>query len=354
MTAVPLILSLFMICASAIGAKVEHRTGKINDSMLCRESDISLRGLMTVMVVVHHLSQYSDFGMFSSFYKASGHLAVGVFFFLSGHGLMKKHLSDKNYSRVFLTKRLSAVLIPYLIAGLMYLLAYALFGSPLSLADIVHSFATGDPFIQFSWYIIAIIYYYLSFYIMMLMCKEKSRFMAAISFAFCAAYVIVCRRLGFGSWWYMTSHLFPIGVLWAVYEKQIKKSLRKSIYPKLVVCAVLFVATAYARHLGYAHSSVTIIILASAADSLAFVLFAVLLSAKIKIENRLLETIGKMSLEIYLSQGIFIILTRKFFDSDIIFCVSAVLGTAVVSFAFYRLNLIIIKILKKKTQHESP
>ena len=78
-------------------------------------------------VALHHYSQYvcandlSECIIYKLFSSQGGYLAVGVFFFLSGYGLMESEKKKHLPTSAFLKKRLLRVYLPALLVTLLWL-----------------------------------------------------------------------------------------------------------------------------------------------------------------------------------------------------------------------------------------
>lgn len=92
----------------------------LNEEYLSIETSQGLKGIFSLGVVLHHLAQNTKSAVFFSFIASVGPFIVSIFFFISGYGLQKKHLSDRNYGKNFLYKRIPALFIPYLLIAVVY------------------------------------------------------------------------------------------------------------------------------------------------------------------------------------------------------------------------------------------
>jgi peptidoglycan/LPS O-acetylase OafA/YrhL len=82
-------------------------------------------------------------------------------------------------------------------------------------------------------------------------------------------------------------------------------------------------------------------------SSLLFVIIIFLLLLKLKVGNKITEFLGKMSLELYLIQGLFITLFRSdkiMIENNYLYIIYTLIGTIITA---YILNLIDKFILKK-------
>ncbi len=128
-----------------------------------------------------------------------------------------------------------------------------------------------------------------------------------------------------GEWWYNSVHMFSVGLIFARFEKQIL-SMWKKYYKILFVVGfvLIFVTDHYARwaedvfsyYYGeYSYKPVPIFqmvwrkwvtLLFQQIASTVFVLWVFLASMKVKIGNKALEFMGKITLEFYLIHGLFV------------------------------------------------
>jgi peptidoglycan/LPS O-acetylase OafA/YrhL len=335
-----------MICAFNI--KLVHPLNTLNEKYLSIDNSKSFRGILALAVLLHHLSQNIGEGILFQPFSRIGNLIVAGFFFLSGYGLQKSCISKSGYKKNFLLRRLPSVLLPYIIVTGIYWLMYAVGGSIYSFKDIVGAIINGKPIVLYSWYIISILVFYIVFWLLMVVFKENYKLMIFGGIIWIALYVIFCKMMDYGSWWYRASHLLIVGMIWAVYERKLLNVLNrfyKLIAPIVWLSFVLLVG------LGDKIESYVCIddiaSLVSMLTAVAFVISTLLFMLKFKIGNKVLNYIGNISLEIYLTQGLFITIfhSRKMYiQNEFIFCVLVIIGCVV--FASL-LNFVLKKILSK-------
>ena len=231
-----LFVAFFVI--TFLGVKMAPK-GEFAEDVLSKERGNVLRGIFILGIMLHHLSQRTDGGKLTFIFLYMGSLAVGIYLFISGYGLMKQyHQRGDAYISTFLQKRLPRILIPYLIANLAYMGGYLLIGKKFKMTQILKSFTTGDPFVLFSWYVISIFFFYLEFYLVHRFLKKKV-LMVIMDLLFLAGYIFVCAKLETGAWWYNTSIVFFLGMLWEEHEESIMNFLKKGYLGEinLVLCA---------------------------------------------------------------------------------------------------------------------
>lgn len=305
------------------------------NNYLSLENSKCYRGIFAMAVLFHHIAQETENGIFLHFFTRVGYLAVAIFFFLSGYGLQKSYISKSNtYKNNFLLKRLPSIIIPYIIITLFYWLIYYCNGQVYSIVDFFKSIINGYPLTLYSWYIIYIIVFYFVFWVLMMICKKHFCLMIIGGITWNVLYIFFCRRMDYGEWWYNSSHLLIIGMFWATYEQKILKIIKK-IYLLLMPLVWLSFIIAFqyknkiARLMRIPKEFVAMFVAA------LFVMGVIMIILKLQIGNRLLCLLGAISLEIYISQGLFVEIFRSkylFIENEILWCISVIVCTITFSF----------------------
>ena len=294
-------------------------TRGLNEACLSREGTDALRGVLALGIVFVHIAQYCPGGWVFSQVEKLGYLLVAGFFFLSGYCLQKQYLTQKNYRKAFLRKRMLGVLVPYLVITAVYWSYYNLLGAHYSLWDVLKLFAQGRPIVSFSWYIPGVLTFYLVFWGLMRLCKANYFAMVLGGVAWFAVYCILCLVLGFGQWWYISAFPVVLGMAWAVYGKAIENSLKKWYWVALVlVLAGFAVAIIWEDSL----SAGTVNTVLKVCTATLFVVGMVLLLYKLRLGNPVLRSLGRISMEIYLMQGMALMVLRSrwiYVENDILY-----------------------------------
>lgn len=309
-----------------------------NDFMSVKNCN-SYKGFFALIVILHHISQRVSSGILPPDFTRVGYLAVAVFLFLSGYGLQKQNLSKPEYSKGFLLKRIPAILIPYMIMTLIYWFIYALSGDVRSIGTVWHHFiANGDPIVWFSWYVVCILYFYITFYILMRIFKNNRTSIILGGIAFCVLYIFICQKLSFGLWWYQTSFVFVLGVVFSSYEDNILKFIKK-YYPIILLLSLTFfiVLAKHKWEIYWLAPSLKTEFLLVAVLAFLFILSFFTLALKLRINNKILDFLGKISFEIYMVQGaLMLILRNEHFSiqSDFYWSILVLMGSLISAFIF--------------------
>lgn len=342
----PLSLLLFFV----YGAKLVKPLYSLNtEGYLSVDTSKYYRGLFASVILFHHLAQRTETGITFRCFSMVGFLAVAFFFFLSGYGLQKSYITKSDsYKKGFILKRIPSVLIPYIIITVFYWLMYLVGGQFYSLKDIIFAVIDGRPIVSYSWYIICILVFYVVYWLLMLICRKNYFLMILGGTVWYFLYAIFCIKMDYGDWWYNTSQLLIIGMFWATYERKIIGIIKKAyvvIAPVIwIVFIILFLFRSKIAALINIPYISTIIKLFTA---IFFVLSVIMFSFKIQIGNKVLGFLGEISLEIYISQGLFIQTLRSsyiYIENELLWCIAVLVGTIIFS---YVLHIAFQFILKK-------
>ncbi|MBQ3061693.1 MAG: acyltransferase [Lachnospiraceae bacterium] len=348
-----LVILLAFLCVGKI--KISPKM-EFNDDYLCMNDCNRIKGLFAIVVVLHHLSQKTSQGVLLQSFENVGYLAVGVFFFISGYGLIHSLTNKKEYLKGFLSKRLSAVIRPYIIIYLVFFLVHSLInGKLLSLENIYIIDKKGDTFVAYSWYVFVIIALYIMFYLLAKLFGNRKVFIVIGSLIFEILWIYICiYQLGYGSWWCNTVLCFSVGMLWKLYEECINRAIRKRYIIVLSITFILFflvygmyksptVVQFIKDHI--IDNNVVIFTMWRSCVSIIFVILVALLGVKIKLGSYFLEKVGHVSYEMYLTQGIFfLVFEQKLPENELVYGILIVGFTVVGAYLLKLFNKSISKI----------
>lgn len=302
---------------------------------LSREKTDTLKAYLALSVLVGHLSFLvrGDFP-YSSLYGL-GLVAVNSFLFISGYGLFislrnkgSQYISMKN-----IAKRLKKIVLPFLIASVIYLLlVYTFLGKDVVVGKF-YQFSSGwiDSLLPFSWYVYSIVFFYISFYILSSFTKDIGLIILLLSIAVVGYIVFINKFLHLPSYWTRSSFSFILGALFVCKEDKIISIFRRNvklIYLLIGICCICFCKWDMTE------------------DSYLYNIFlslsVILVSTPIIQGARWLSFVGKISYEIYLTQGTGMFICQYVFKLNAIsygiyFCVTIIC----VLFISYLLSLIV-------------
>lgn len=317
--------------------------------------------MLALTIVLHHLALRVKVDTFLfKYFSEVGFLVVSVFFFFSGYGVQKSYITkQESYRKGFLLHRLPTVLIPYVIITALYWLMYFVDGTRYSIKDIIAQLVEGTPIVTFSWYIVTISVFYVVFWVMMTLCKQRYGLMICIGCLWYITYVICCIKMGYKDQWYNSGQLLIFGMWFATYEKRIIRVIEKTYFvftpATLLLCAVIY---CFKNPIASVLRIDSALLLLRMTVAVLFVLIGVLFSLKFAIGNKLLRFLGDISLEIYLLQGLFIAGLRNsiiYIQNDSLWCIMVLAGTIMLAYVLHHIFVPIQKnidrYIKKGTSH---
>lgn len=302
----------------------------MHEDNLSRESAASLRGLLALVVIFSHLNIWRSGGFIFPWFGKVGNLTVSVFFFLSGYGLQKQHMSRENYARGFLKKRLLTVALPYVLATALYWVYYLWLGREYTLLQVVTSLFRGNPIAAFSWYILASLSFYVGFWLIMVSCRKRYGAMVLCTLLWYGLYTAFCVMMNYGTWWYISAFAAVLGVAWAVYEQPLRPWLERN-YSYVLICAVLALIgmVLLSRQLSEVPVAGQI---SNVAEAAVFASCVILITFKLSPGNPVSKFLGQLSMELYLMHGLAMMLWNNSLvriKNDLLYCL-LVLVTSVV------------------------
>ena len=367
---------VFLVLILVLGCKVAGK-GTFHDDFLSYPVVKGLQGFAALAVILHHVTQevtqYGryDKGIINVFVDA-GVLFTGLFFFFSGYGLIVSLKQKEDYLNGFLKKRLPAVVVPFYVCNLLFILVNIVMGrqvKPLELFLYISGIVMWNDQM---WFIVELAVLYIIFYCSFK--KRKSDSSGLKKMAVCIMLMnIASLLLGhdglpetkglwfFGEWWYNTTWLFFIGMTAAVYYEKIidfvKKHYKWLLPVGIVLFVVLHIATTwmishvgywveYPGHRGYLEKLVTFLV--QCPMVIVFDLTFVLLSMKVQFRNRVLSFLGVIALEMYLLQNIFITKLTHVIDNDIWFFAVVYACTIALAWVVHSVNQCLIRCVQRK------
>ena len=246
--------------------------GSWNDDFLLIDQTKSIQGACAIGIVLHHLSQKTCAPWLNQEFVISGlepflnlgHLFVAIFFFFSGFGLFKSVKIKENYLSGFLVKHFAPIIILYIIVNIEF-------------------YQIGKVFSPYTWYINAIIFLYIVFYLSFRFIKNDLASIIIVFFGI-VLYCVICNWLVLGVWWYNSIGLFLIGLLFAKYQDVIVENIKKHYLFYLIFSVLIFGATFIIDVLYKSDLNRELVCLNEFASAFSFVTLVLLVGLKIFVE----------------------------------------------------------------------
>jgi len=207
-------------------------------------------------VLLHHLTGAST--KYGEVYKGPvtimsyvGILFTSIFFFFSGFGLIRSYQLKENYLDGFIKKKFNAVLVPFMVSNLVYVLIGLAEGriyDPLSFFTSVFGITLINTN---AWFIVEIIILYLAFYFAFKYIKDDKKKMAAVilvaglititGFLLKHDYTRINGHWFRGEWWFNTTMIFAMGLIFGKNRDKIAEFFEKN-YSKLFAGTIVLLA----------------------------------------------------------------------------------------------------------------
>lgn len=302
---------------------------------LSLECSSIIRGICCFLIILHHLAQSSTKHDFLTPYFTNwvGFLSVSCFFFFSGYGLMKSFLRKPEYAKTFLTRRILPIVVAYTAFLLAYWVGGVVTNAGYTAMDLLTSFFTTYPVFTNAWYVAVSLLFYLAFFLMMCLLKDKSKWFLPASLSWCIVWSVVCGTMGWSNFWCKTCFCIPLGIGVALYESSIVAAAKKHYWWFVASATSIFACSVY-----FAQFSTGTFLerqIYSIVQSTSFVAEVLLISMWVQARNRLWSFLATISLEVYLTHPLFMKLLRSgivFISNDIIWGILVIILTIPTAF----------------------
>ena len=315
-----------------LGAKISKKN-EWNEEAFSLSQMKAIQGFAAVCIMLHHIAQKTCAPWINKMYIRHGldvfvpigYWLVGIFLFCSGYGLYVSYKKKENYFKGYFKRRVLPLILAFYSTGWLFLLVRFLMKQRMQRQDVIW-FATGLKLSNpNAWFVIAMPYLYLVFYLSFRFCKNQ-KISIIILCTLTLAYIILGTCINHndfwmkGEWWYNSIHFFPIGVIFAANEEKITAHIKK-FYILYFLLTLLLILPLYALsewtqaafsyygemwHADHVVLRRWVCLISQMLASCSFVFFVFIAGMKIKIGNRFLAFMGGLTLEFYLIHGLFI------------------------------------------------
>lgn len=297
-----------------------YKKCEYNENYMGIRQTKAVLAVFAIIIILHHISlktyvqlesvDIANF-VFNPF-RGVGYLLVAYFFFCSGFGLYKSISKKEDYLKGFLKKHIAPICASFFVSDALFQFIR------------IKREAIAFPANTYSWFIFAIIALYISFFVCFKFLKKWAvPALAACTILWCA----ICKVLILDSYWYNAVFAFPFGVIFAKHFDTITAQIKKR-YPAYLIAALVaaillhFLAVNDVRLFGMLGSVMDfpavkeVQAVLQIISALAFSVLITLISLKLEIENKALDFLGGITLEIYLIHVFFVeIFSKKFLNS---------------------------------------
>lgn len=306
-------LLLIIIIAIYLILNIRIRRDKFN-KIMNKDDSIKLRGLFAIIILLGHLTYNFNNEMF--YYRIILwflYLLVGFYMFQSGYGLTASLKKNENYLNNFWKQRIGKIIIPYIECILIFGLMSICFNSDYNIIQFIKDTFLCQKLGPY-WYIISILVLYLIFYIShKSKVKRKELFIAVLNMGF----AIFLYLFSFSAHWYISILSFSFGVFYHKYEEEINNYINyKTIFISILLFLVIFIMDKYVSFKNLNIGFLDVVV--KNALCLTFNYIIVCLFKYIKFNGKLLDKIGNISYEIYLTHPLIFAFIPKFNSNSLL------------------------------------
>ena len=297
----------------------------VENSFLDKTQSGIIKGICCIIVVLVHIPAEHG-NKIQDLIGSFGYICVTIFFLYSAYGLRYSIENKKDYLKYFIKNRLLVIYIPFVIANIIRTIVIK--NNGFDILEII-----GIKKLNF---VGELIIFYLLFYLIYRNIKDyKKADILMIILTFMIS--IVTYRFKFG--WYVECLGFAFGIIIFKSISKINEFIEKRWLTKIVILTVssLVLGMTYIKMKNVeVINYLSKIILGISIISLTIVLFR-----KVKIYNKILEILGKISYEVFLLHTIVISLLQDLNVSSGVYIVTVIGITIICS---YLMNIIDSKI----------
>ena len=295
------LIVLLLICIYGIknGRKYAY------EGYTSKDRSNAIKGIFILIVFISHIKNYIvDAGykyqgigdtVFQTFFSLIGQLMVVMFLFYSGYGVMESiRRKGETYVKAMPKKRVLNTLVNFDLAVCFFLVVDLLIGKEVTVEKFLFSLMAWDSLGNSAWYIFAILACYLLTSIISRFAKTETMLLGGvfISLTIMALGLVFVKE----SWWYDTLWAYPTGMFFSIYKKNIDDLADRKWWLAIGILLFLFCVLYFFPFdvAGFKHNAMSVV----------FAFLIVVLTMRIKIDNKALRWCGEQLFPLYIYQRI--------------------------------------------------
>ncbi len=332
------IILILWLALILIGIK---QNKEVFDTSFTLNNSTALRGICSIEIMIGHLGVATNSIVLFPNRKA-GILFVGVFFALSGYGLMYSLANKDGYLISFLPNRMRKILIPAYVVFVLNIILHSIISQ--NMWNMIKIIDLKEFFWQTNWYVWELLMLYIVFYISVRIDKNPKRF-HFIVLAFSIIFICVAYRLKFDNPWYGSTLCFWLGIVYFLHRDKFKEIFILR-YPLIKIMSCCFVMT-ISFVLFFIRGGVIGLLISRNVASVFFVIILIIGLYKFSIGNNISLWLGEYSYEIFLFHPVFISILRPWIKNDVIFAWAVIGITILASYLYGVCERKLMSIVKK-------
>ncbi len=321
-----IILFIILFCVAVYGIKF----ASFHKDYMTPSSTNAIKGIFAVLILYSHMRGYLTLSdactghTYVRVLKYLGQTMTTMYLFYSGYGLMESVRTKPGYGKNFFRKRILKILLHFDIAVLMYIILQFLLGWQFDGMTYLASLVGWESVGNSNWFIFEILALYMFFYIGLWIKRSLDISMGggvlATTIVLCIVLWVFLYKVKGQTWWIDNIFTFPLGMGYSMIKDKVEMWMKcdKIYYPVFISMTVVLVVW---RHV-YGVDMLGVC-------TCLFALWAVMLTMKVKLDNRVLQWLGTVSFSVYILQRIPMILLTAFgINSNIALFVSITIPSA--------------------------
>lgn len=344
-----LVLLFVLLFVSTSGMKLSS----FHKDYISLDGTNAIKGIFAVLILYSHMRQY--FTLTDTFVNNSynavlnyiGQMMVTMYLFYSGYGLMESQRKKTDYRKNFPKNRLFKILIHFDIAVILYIILQFILGKQYSVLEYMGSLIGWTSVGNSNWFIFVILALYVVFYLSLCIVdnfynglKKKLQRENIILITVFISCVILWFALYFTkgqSRWINNIMAFPLGICFSVYRSKAEEWLTKrgGYYYAVIFLSLSLIA--WRTFIGIDKIGIC---------TSLFALWVVLISMKIKFDNKILQWLGTLAFPIFILQRLpMILLSKMGVNQHVMLFVIIVIPSVLIISHLY--NIILLRMDKK-------
>lgn len=327
-----------LILAVIFSLKSQKDSIQLNKYYLVKSRCDILKAILPFAIVLSHLAFYTHNPIIQNF-RYSGPYVVGLFFFISGHGLEYKYYKNGLDFSMF-PNRVKKLLTPLIFPIVLYLFLLHWFQYDI-ITTLQENFTTLSLFIP-SWFVVVLLILNMVFYAVRRYFRSNTKMYAAL-FVLTTIFLAVLYLNGIDGTTYVSNYAFLLGIFYKNNEKNTfiwlghKKNCwyLLAAFLLLAVCSFAYIS-GYPPFHGFALIGVTV-----------YVLPFVFIFSFIKVSiNKVLLFLSNISYEVYIVQGVTFVLFENLIKGEyhLLIVLAFVLVNTLLAYISKRITLKIEKL----------
>lgn len=329
---------MMIVWLAALAALILYqvRIDGFHEGFLDRQTTDSIKGIFILIVLLSHARSYVYAGegalnaAYNAFFVWIGQLMVAMFLFYSGYGCLESFKNKEKYLDIFLKKRVGRTLFHFVLAVALYAVLNVILKIQYPAKNYLFCWIAWESIGNSNWYIFTILVLYLMSWLAFSLEKSSGRkgliSIPAVSIL-CVAYIYFMHKAGKETWWYDTALCFPCGMAVSFLKPYFLPRIGKNAWwaSWTILAAAAFILLYNMGGLWFFPCACV------------FCLLVVLVTARVRIGNRLLGWAGKHLFEIYILQRLpMIVLSQLSVKNPMVFVAVSLTATLLLAAAFHR------------------